>query len=162
MMWRRYHRWLALPFGLVLLWVAGTGIAMQVVEIYDKGLFGEDHDAPPAKTAATLIPAAQAHEHDDHDEDAPAAVRAPALTTSAGSAAVAPVLPRPPRSTAQQLHSLLQHLHSGEWFGPFGTIIQTLSGIALTFFTVSGMWMYYTMFRVRGRRERPGEPKWFW
>ena len=143
----RYHRWLVLPFGLILLWVALTGVTMQALDIYDKGLFpAEDHGAPPKSARLGIVTPAQAHEPGEV-EPAPAT---PAATAPA----------RPPRSKAQQLHGLLQHLHSGEWFGPFGTIIQTLAGLALLFFAVSGMWMYVRMFRARG--DRPGQAKWFW
>jgi uncharacterized iron-regulated membrane protein len=158
---RRYHRWLALPFGLILLWVALTGIAMQALDIYDKGLF-------PAGDSPRLIAPARAHEHDEAAEAAEAARAARAAAAKAPGASTAAALaapvPRPPRSKAQILHSFLQHLHSGEWFGPFGTIIQTLAGLAMTFFTLSGMWMYLEMFRARGRnRAARGEPnKLFW
>ena len=141
MNWRRYHRWLSLPFALILLWVALTGVAMQAVEIYDKGLFGEDEDAQAARPTAI----AAAHP----------------LAASAAAASATPAPPRPPQSKAHQLHELLQHLHSGEWFGPFGTIIQTLAGIAMTFFAVSGMWMYVTMYRRRGHKYHDGK-KLFW
>ena len=155
MNWRRYHRWLSLPFGLILLWVALTGIAMQAVEIYDKGLFGEDEDRP------ALVAAARAQEHRDEGEATPTAIAAahPLAATAAAATPAAP--PRPPQSKAHQLHELLQHLHSGEWFGPFGTIIQTLGGIAMTFFAVSGMWMYVIMYRRRGHKHHDGK-KLFW
>lgn len=156
MNWRRYHRWLSLPFGLILLWVALTGIAMQAVEIYDKGLFGEDEDRP------ALVPSPRAQEQDEDAQAArPTAIAAarPLAATAAAATPAAP--PRPPQSKAHQLHELLQHLHSGEWFGPFGTIIQTLGGIAMTFFAVSGMWMYVTMYRRRGHKYHDGK-KLFW
>ena len=156
MNWRRYHRWLSLPFGLILLWVALTGIAMQAVEIYDKGLFGEDEDRP------ALVPSPRTQEQDEDAQAArPTAIAAarPLAATAAAATPAAP--PRPPQSKAHQLHELLQHLHSGEWFGPFGTIIQTLGGIAMTFFAVSGMWMYVTMYRRRGHKHHDGK-KLFW
>ncbi len=159
MNWRRYHRWLSLPFGLVLLWVALTGVAMQAVEIYDKGLFGDDDDRPAQVTAARV------HDPDEDEQAAkpakPAAIAAAHPLAASAPAPTTPALPRPPQSKAHQLHELLQHLHSGEWFGPFGTIIQTLAGIAMTFFAVSGMWMYVTMFRRRGHKHHDGK-KLFW
>lgn len=158
MNWRRYHRWLSLPFGLILLWVALTGVAMQAVEIYDKGLFGDDEDRP------ALVTAARAHEHDEDEAPAakpPAAANIAAAPAIAATATPATPPPRPPQSKAHQLHELLQHLHSGEWFGPFGTIIQTLAGLALLFFTVSGMWMYFIMYRRRSHKHHDGR-KLFW
>jgi uncharacterized iron-regulated membrane protein len=61
---------------------------------------------------------------------------------------------------------LLHHLHSGETFGPVGTAISILSGLALIFFAVSGLWLYVQMFRGRlvraesGRKTRGG--RFFW
>lgn len=55
---------------------------------------------------------------------------------------------------------LLHHLHSGESFGPVGEFIATLSGFAMVFFTVSGIWMYVQMWRNRSARSL--KPGWFW
>lgn len=55
---------------------------------------------------------------------------------------------------------LLHHLHSGETFGPLGTVIASLSGLSLIFFSFSGLWMYICMWRNRkGKALKPG---WFW
>ncbi len=62
----------------------------------------------------------------------------------------------PPRSPAKSWEGWFKHLHSGETFGPVGTVISILSGFALMFFAVSGLWMYWQMWRRRvagGRRE---------
>lgn len=54
----------------------------------------------------------------------------------------------------------LHHLHSGESFGPVGVFIATLSGLAMVFFSLSGIWLYVQMWRNRAaRRQKPG---WFW
>ena len=55
---------------------------------------------------------------------------------------------------------LLHHLHSGESFGPLGTIIATLSGLAMVFFAFSGLWLYIDMWRNRSSRSL--KPGWFW
>ena len=57
-------------------------------------------------------------------------------------------------------YSLLHHLHSGETFGPVGTVIGTLSGFAMLFFSFSGLWMYIQMWR--NRKSRSLKPGWFW
>ena len=44
---------------------------------------------------------------------------------------------------------LLHHLHSGETFGPVGVAVSILSGFALIFFAISGLWLYIQMFRGR-------------
>ena len=56
--------------------------------------------------------------------------------------------------------NFLQHLHSGETFGIAGTVISILAGIALAFFSFSGLWMYIQMWR--NRRSRRVTPGWFW
>ncbi len=132
---RKFHRWLVVFFGVFLLWIAGTGVAMQLVDLFG----GEDHaPAASAKAAgAAITPAALAH-----DDDHPAPVEAPKAK-------------RPP-----DWHHTLQHLHSGETFGPLGTLINTLSGMALLFFAFSGLWMYIRMWSHR--RSKDHKPAWFW
>jgi uncharacterized iron-regulated membrane protein len=61
---------------------------------------------------------------------------------------------------------LLHHLHSGETFGPVGTILSILSGLALAFFSFSGLWLYIQMWRGRLARVEQGKTvrggKLFW
>ena len=66
--------------------------------------------------------------------------------------------PKPPKGG--NVVGLLHHLHSGETFGPLGVFIATLSGLAMVFFTVSGIWMYLQMWRNRSARSL--KPGWFW
>ncbi len=158
---RRYHRWLALLFGALILWIAGTAVAIQIGTIYANGGLSEEHDGPmPAGTKhaagvthVTLIPAAQAHDHEAEEAEARAAA-----APRPGASSPAP----PPRSPAKAFVHFVTDLHSGASFGPIGTILSLLSGLALIFFAVSGLWMYLQMFRARARRERPGESRWFW
>jgi hypothetical protein len=70
---------------------------------------------------------------------------------------------RPPRGEQEGLASLtgfFHHLHSGEEFGPAGEAISFLSGLALFFFSFSGIWMYVRMWRERARRS--AKSRWFW
>ena len=57
---------------------------------------------------------------------------------------------------------LLHHLHSGETFGPVGTAIAILSGLALIFFAISGLWLYVRMFAARGRKAQSRGGRFFW
>lgn len=148
---RRYHRWLALLFGALILWIAGTAVVIQLGDIVANGGLVEQHDRPPPGSkpgsdvrSAALIPAAQAHEPDE-DAPPPAAVG-----------------PRRPQSATRAFVHFVTDLHSGAKFGAVGTVLSLLSGLALIFFAVSGMWMYLQMFRGRARRERPGESRFFW
>lgn len=68
--------------------------------------------------------------------------------------------PKPKPGDPRALVSTLHHLHSGETFGPAGTAISILSGLALVFFSLSGLWLYVQMWR--NRRERGMRTGWFW
>ena len=65
-----------------------------------------------------------------------------------------------PRPSGPNIVGTLHHLHSGESFGPLGVAIATLAGLAMVFFTVSGIWMYVQMWRNRAARSL--KPGWFW
>lgn len=60
--------------------------------------------------------------------------------------------PKPNPDGAGPWVGWLHHLHSGEEFGPVGTWISIFSGVALIFFSFSGLWMYIQMWRGRAGR----------
>jgi hypothetical protein len=60
--------------------------------------------------------------------------------------------PKPNPDGAGPWVSYLHHLHSGEEFGPVGTAISIMSGLALMFFSFSGLWLYIAMWRNRASR----------
>ncbi len=68
--------------------------------------------------------------------------------------------PKPDPNGAAPWVGFLHHLHSGEEFGPAGVAVSILSGLALMFFSFSGLWLYIRMWRDRGRRGQ--KPGWFW
>lgn len=49
---RRYHRWLAVFFAPFLMWIAGTGLTMQLKPVWLK-VFGGAHPAGPATPQGT-------------------------------------------------------------------------------------------------------------
>ena len=57
---------------------------------------------------------------------------------------------------------LLHHLHSGETFGPVGTALAMLSGLALIFFAISGLWLYVRMFAARASKTHSRGGRFFW
>jgi len=65
-----------------------------------------------------------------------------------------------PKGTGKSIIGTLHDLHSGESFGPLGVFIATLSGLALVFFSFSGLWVYIQMWR--NRKDRKLKPGWFW
>lgn len=129
---RKWHRWLSVLFGVFLLWIALTGLVSQV-PMWSEMFGGAGDDGPPA---AALTQAAQP------------GFKCPETMVCR------------PRQQGGSWVKLVNHLHSGESFGPLGTLVATLSGLALVFFAFSGLWMYLAMWR--NRRGRGQQPGWFW
>jgi uncharacterized iron-regulated membrane protein len=63
------------------------------------------------------------------------------------------------RGPMKQWNHFMKEIHSGEYFGPFGIIINIVAGVALLFFAVSGMWMYLSMY---ARRQKNALKGMFW
>jgi uncharacterized iron-regulated membrane protein len=131
---RKYHRWLSVLFGAFLLWIAATGVLIQAVPLLGAG-GGERPKGNSTEMAQT---------------GAPAGFVCPETLTCRPKS----------RGKSGNLKSFLQHLHSGETFGPVGTVISILAGLALVFFAFSGLWVYVQMWR--NRRSRGITPGWFW
>ena len=149
---RRYHRWLSVLFGLLIIWIAATGLLSHGAALY--------RDAQPV---APLIPTAQAHEGAPMSPAAATSASAPA--TSASATAAGPATPaaftcpatmtcraKPAPDSASAWVSYFHHIHAGEEFGLIGTILSIASGFALLFFAFSGLWMYLQMYRRRSHR----------
>jgi len=160
---RKWHRWLSVLFGVFLLWIAGTGLASHVTI-----LMAEAEAPPPAASAAAtgsaigdlLAPPAQAHEGEEDEAVPPPPAAAAAAAVPAGFTCPEgwrcfPV-PPPGEGGMREWVGFLHHLHSGEAFGPLGTAISMLSGLALLFFAFSGLWMYLRMWGTRKRRHLNG------
>lgn len=129
---RKWHRWLSVFFGVFLLWIAVTGVLSQVAVLWPAS------NVDPAAAAAAQTP--------------PAGFECPEGWRC-----------MPPRVDATGIRGmvgLFHHLHSGETFGPIGTAISVLSGLAMIFFSFSGIWLYIQMWR--NRKSRRLNPRWFW
>ena len=124
---RRYHRWLSVLFGVFILWIAVTGLMIQLTELKAKS---EPRAAVAAAPAGFVCP--------------------PDMICR----------PKPAASSAKAWGGFIKELHAGEEFGPLGTAISIMSGLALVFFAVSGLWMYLRMWRHR--RSNNHKPGWFW
>ena len=124
---RKYHRWLSILVGLFILWIAATGSIVQFSRM--------TAPAPPRPAIAGAAdgPSARA---EDGDEATPALV---------GKA-------KPPEDATRQFIHFVTELHSGEEFGITGQIVSLISGLALIFFAISGLWMYIQMYRRRAHR----------
>ncbi len=156
---RTYHRWLSVIFGVLILFIAVTGVLSQIGTLVNNGGFEEEARETGRRQAAAvgqaIVPSAQAHE-----QDAAAPGNATSGTATATAPAAAPfVCPadmtcRPKRTPKPGDWNVgfLHHIHSGEEFGPVGVILSIASGVALIFFAFSGLWMYIQMFRRRANR----------
>jgi len=127
---RKWHRWLSVFFGIFLLWIAVTGVLSQVSVLWPSG-------APDAVAKTAAAPP-------------------PGFVCPEGWRC----MPPRPQSGMRSLTGLFHHLHSGESFGPIGTAISVLSGLAMIFFSFSGLWLYIRMWT--NRRDRRLNPRWFW
>jgi uncharacterized iron-regulated membrane protein len=162
-MMRKYHRWLAVFFGVFLLWIAATGVLSQIGELVNNGGFEDEAKERGARQAAAvgaaLVPDARAHGDDEHEKQEPEQAKAAA---PAGFVCPAEMTCRPKRQpkAGEWNVGALHHLHSGESFGPFGVVISLLSGLSLLFFAFSGLWMYIRMWSHR--RGNDHKPAWFW
>jgi hypothetical protein len=123
---RKWHRWLSVVFGVVLLWIATTGVMSHFAAMVAEG-------QPQAQAAP------------------PPGFACPEGWTCR---------PKPAPDSARAWVGFLHHLHSGEEFGPAGTWIAIAAGLALVFFSVSGLWLYVQMWRAR--KARAQQPGWFW
>jgi uncharacterized iron-regulated membrane protein len=135
---RKWHRWVAVVFGAFLLWISATGVLSQIGSIVNNGgLF--ENERPPAAAPA-----------------GPPGFTCPQTMVCR---------PKPAKPSGWNV-GLLHHLHSGESFGPVGTIISLLSGLSLFFFAFSGLWMYVQMWRGRLARTEQGKTvrggRFFW
>lgn len=123
---RDVHRWISVVVGLFMLAIACSGLALQV-EASVKG--GWTIGPPKPHAGAT-----------------PAAGGLPAT--------VAPAVPA--SSPPGDLHLFLLQLHRGDLFGPVGTWISILCGVALVILSVTGLWVYIDLLRRRLKGDRRG------
>ena len=158
---RTYHRWLSVLFGLLILFIAVTGVLSQIGSLVNNGGFEDDTRERGARQAAAvghaIVTPALAHEEDE----APPASATAATTTTPSATATPAAFACPATMTCRPKRvakpgewnlGLLHHIHSGEQFGPIGVVLALLSGLALIFFAFSGLYMYIQMFRRRAHR----------
>lgn len=143
---RKWHRWLSVLFGLLILWIGATGVLSQIGSLVNNGGFERETAQKGARQAAALgaaiVTPARAHEQDE--------LAAPTTFTCPADMTCRPKrMPKPGEWNVGFLH----HIHSGEQFGPAGVILSMASGLALIFFAFSGLWMYVQMFRRRSHRQ---------
>ena len=149
---RTYHRWLSVIFGLLILFIAVTGVLSQIGSLVNNGGFEQEARETGKRQAAAIgdaiVSPAQAHEQDETAPAKPSAATPAAFTCPATMTCRPKRTPKPGEWNVGFLH----HIHSGEEFGPVGVVLSMASGLALIFFAFSGLYMYIQMFRRRAHR----------
>ena len=178
---RKWHRWIAFPASIFLLFAAITGILLATTEF-----FGEE-EAMRERTRGLVSPVTT--QTPDADFAAPLARARAAVAAQAGNAPLDKVewqfkgetptvtffLGQPTggedrkvtvdartgavlRTEAYTDKPFLVRLHSGEWFGDGGLVMAILWGLALVLLTISGIIIYFQM----RRRNLTGLRRIFW
>ncbi len=124
-------------FAALLLVVALTGVITRVVQSIE-------HAAAHAGQGA-----AQGEGH--HDRGGKGDKAGEPLTGACAKAATPRASERPARTLLGDFGHAVKAIHSGEALGPLGTVLSIATGLAMTFFSISGFWMYLQMWRRRRR-----------
>jgi hypothetical protein len=150
---RKYHRWLSVLFGILILFIAVTGLLSQVGSLVNNGGV-EKETAKTGQRQAAAVEGAIVTPASAHEQEAPA-VKSTPTAAPAAFACPADMTCRPKRTPkpGEWNVGFLHHIHSGEEFGPAGVILSMASGLALIFFAFSGLWMYIQMFARRSHRK---------
>lgn len=170
---RRWHRWVALPAGLFLFFVAFTGVLLHL-DMMRLGQNPPGHeprrvvpprpiptDAELAKMIGWLAEAAR-NDHSHAVQSLQIDLSGPRIVLLAGAGG--------PPGTAQikidahtgqrivdppppaDFHFVLQDLHAGYFFGWPGRIVSVLCGLSLLVLALTGLQMWWDM---RRRRRKP-------
>ena len=179
--WRRWHRWIAFPATIFLIWVAITGLSLAITEFFGPEEALREATRSLVSPVTTASPSAS---WDDAIGRAVLAVNAqapgapidkievqfkgddPTVTIYTGKPAggedqkfvVSAKTGAIERVEAYADKSFLMRLHSGEAFGDGGLVLSMFWGLALAVLSITGLIIYL---RIR----RPGATGWkrvFW
>lgn len=181
-MFRKLHRWFSLPLFLFILIVLATGVALQIEEML--GTLGGEGDGPPAVAqgqapeplgdaqiqalVGDALEKGRKAEPDfrptrvDIDLSPGAEITrlglqprgGPFINVDHNTGEIFAVMePSPP------LHVWLIWIHTGSVAGPAGIWIMLFTSFALMFLAVSGLVLYYQMWKNRKKR---GKSELFW
>lgn len=175
--WRKWHRWLGTIAGVLLLFIAVTGVLLQIDEV------GHISEGTSAKTAVVLPPldavalAARVEalsggrkiemlKIESHKKQPSAIVRFSGekkvvqIDLTTGKQKPASEAPKPPSGTLAKLRLLMLTLHTFGIAGMGGHIVGGIAGVAMVILTGSGLWVWWVMRRERVRRD--AKDTWFW
>lgn len=177
-MLRKLHRWTSIPLILFLLLVLGTGVVLQFEEL---GKIGGPDGGAPSSIGATS-PSNEAIAAQLADALAKAQKAQPDFKPNRIELTIAEnqqatrfaVQPRggpfvevdhingkvkAEMKPEMPLHVILIRLHTGSIGGVVGVWIMLLSSLVLMFLAVSGIWLYWQMWR---NRVKMGRSSLFW
>ena len=172
-MLRKLHRWTSLPLILALILVLGTGVALQLEEV--AGLGGSEEGSNGRQTQAEVdlgqasqqLADALAKLESSQPDFRPTRIElsvapgrestrfatqprgGPFVEVDRASGAVrAEMTPEIP------LHVTLIRFHTGSAFGATGILIMLIGSLILLFLSISGIVLYWQMWRNRVKRGR--------
>jgi len=190
--WRKLHRWAAVVFSVIILWLTFTGMLMAISDIgaayaewkspRDQRPMNPDKSDYSSPIKDSEIPGmAQATLTAFNRDHAGVPMRVLRLRYFAGYAqgvvvtgetqpvqhvyntkdgremgVTEPGYPITNFPFGWQWHQAVKKLHRGDYFGLTGNWIEWLGGVALLYFSVSGLVMYWQMWRKRvatGRKD---------
>src|SRR4051812_11010913 len=179
--WRKWHRWIAFPATIFLLWVAFTGLSLAITEFFGpeealreatRGLVSPVTAASPSSAwsdpigRAVLAVNAQAPGAPIDKIEVQFKGDHPTVTVFTGKPkggedrkfVVAAATGKVDEVEAYTDKSLLLRLHSGEAFGDGGLVVAMFWALALFVLSVTGLFIY-----LRIRKPNPvGIEKIFW
>lgn len=174
MLLRRWHRWVALPAALFLMFIASTGLILHVESVWTANVMAQR--AAAVRGSTTPLPDDRAIAEMVRrvlDE----AKREPGLTTTsislsfingrvvgAASDGIGPTSKRIEIDalTGERIvndgvdpnvvHLFIQDIHAGYKFGWLGRMISILSGLSLLTLAITGLQVWYDAYRRRKTR----------
>ncbi|MDQ4421036.1 PepSY-associated TM helix domain-containing protein [Sphingobium sp. DEHP117] len=178
--WRRWHRWLGIVAGVLLILMAVTGVLLQVDEV---GGFSEKAREQAIQRRGAVQPldlvtaARQVETHSggraiemlklEARKGAPVAIvrfagtdRPVQIDLLTGAQKPGSEAPRPGGSMAEKVRLLILNLHTLGIVGGAGHIVGGIAGVAMAVLGGSGLWMWWVMRRERVRRG--SRQTWFW
>lgn len=173
MLWRRWHRWIALPAAMFLLFVSTTGLLLHL-EVARTASLAATGNQPPGLPVADLpdgptVEAMMVRVFNEARREPNFTVASVSLTFTPGvvigSAAdgIGPDARRieidastgeriAERADPMELHFFLQDIHAGYRFGWWGRMVSILCGLSLLVLAISGLQIWYDSYRRRKNR----------
>ncbi|WP_164975680.1 PepSY domain-containing protein [Sphingobium fluviale] len=178
--WRRWHRWLGVVAGVLLVLMAGTGVLLQIDEV---GGFSEKArqaaaarrgPVPPLdmvglSARVELLSGGRAVEmlRLESRKGAPIAVvqfagaeRPVQIDLETGAQKPGSDAPKPGGSTIEKIRLLVLMLHTLGIAGMAGHVVGGVAGVLMAVLGGTGLWIWWIMRRERVRRGT--RATWFW